>query len=710
MYSIHRLLVFVSVFVLFWLLIVVPPMAAADTVPGQLVEAPAELVHELWNTRQAPHVVVPLNLEQGAVLADVAVTYVEADGKPDTWLLSAFRPSIVAGRVLQLEVDFEKVQTPKVYEIEVQLIGTLAEGGPRIVQSFDLALTLPPARLRAIAPIIVESERWPWPWPGDLVEDRLLLLETSRQTRITGLDVAQLDAARLGDVEVPVRFEVAAPESLAPGARSEATLEADRVFPVGMTTGTIEIRAPQLGESVIVPFEVRTKVYDLVIVVWFLGWGLLGWLLRHKLKDRVARAEILAALGPLRERARAEGQTHHDPEIQTSLGDLLRDLERQVQSARVPDIQTAAETLRKKLEEAELSSASYRAGITRKITGLERTLEARWELPCGVELASTLAAVRVARKQLVAGLAIQEQIRAMEDAFEPTRSTLTMWIQRTREVIDGLDPVPDSLPLPAEARDDLAAAVPAIKEIILSVPEFDPEDSLAGCGMLLSGAHKTHGKLLLLVRKIAAAFEREAGEAARLFAAAHPDGEDAAEISAAGRLTPLDPADPAASLERVIKEVGAFASMMKGHITNPLAQDELQQGRCTHAMKMQLASEGVMNDSVPLSFVAGEAATPESSVAAEAPELPPPGGTELLVMRPAPVEVVLADAMQELKVLQWTRGIASAGLLALITWVVYRASWTGTFDDFTGIAVFAFFSDFTLDAVFEAAAKLKKLQ
>ena len=37
-----------------------------------------------------------------------------------------------------------------------------------------------------------------------------------------------------------------------------------------------------------------------------------------------------------------------------------------------------------------------------------------------------------------------------------------------------------------------------------------------------------------------------------------------------------------------------------------------------------------------------------------------------------------------------------------------RASWTGTFDDFTGLAVLAFFSDFTLDAVFEAAARLRK--
>jgi hypothetical protein len=654
-------------------------------------------------------VVVPLTLAQGAVVTDVAVTYVEAGGKPDAWLLGAFHPSIVAGR-LQLEVDFEKVQAPRVYEIKVQLGGAATEGGARVVQSFDLALTLPPARLRAIAPIIIESERWPWPWPGDVVKERLLLLlETSRQTRITGLDVAQLDAARLGEVEVPVRFQVEAPESLAPGARSEATLEADRVFPVGTTTGTIEISAPQLGESLHVPFEVRTKVYDLVIVVWFLGWGLLGWLLRHKLKDRVARAEILAVLGPLRERTRAEKQTHHDPEIQTSLGDLLRDLERRVQSAHVPDIQEAADTLRERLAEAELSSASHRAEITRKVIELERILEARWELPSGVELDSTRAALRAVRKQLVAGLAIQDQMKAMEDAFELARSTLTMWIQRAGETIDGLDPVPDGLSLPAEVRDDLAAAVPAIQSIILSVPEFDPNDPLAGAGVLLSAAHRTHSKLLSLVRKLAVAFEREAGEAARLFAETHPDGDEAAEISKAARLTPLDTADPAASLERILTEVGAFTDRMKWRITDPVAQDKLMQGLSSEAMKMQLASEGAMRDSAPSSSVNGETAAPELPVPAEAPELPPPGGTELLVMRPAPVEVLLADAMQELKVLQWTRGIASAGLLALVTWVVYRASWTGTFDDFTGIAVFAFFSDFTLDAVFEAAAKLKKI-
>jgi hypothetical protein len=706
MHSFHRLLVFLIVFVFSGSLIVVPRLAAADTVAGQLVETPTELVHDLWNTRQAPHVVVPLVVKQGAALTGARVTYVEAGGKPEASLLGAFRPGL-AGDSLQLEVDFALVQTPRVYEVTVRLEGTATAEGPTVVQSFDLALTLPPARLRAVPPISIESERWPWS-QGQLVEKQLLLVETSRQTQITGLDVAQLDAARLGDVEVPVSFEVTAPETLAPGARSTATLKADRVFPVGTTTGTIEISAPQLGESMSVPFEVRTKVYDLVIIVWFLGWGLLGWLLRHQLKNAVARAEILAALGPLRERAREESQTHSDPEVGRLLAELSRRLDRQVRWARVPDIQKAADALRAKLAEAESSSAENRARLGQEVTELERILEAGWELPGGVALQPALAALQAAREQLVEGnaLAAQEQMKAVEGALEPARSALMAWSERAAHALEHLDPTKDDLLLPERIRSDAPAAVEDVKRAIESMPQFDPKQPFAAIDVLLRAAHDAHRELLRLVQKFAAAFEHEAGEAARLFAAKNP-GSDADKIKAAAEPPALDMADAAVTLENLVDKWRTFTKLIEPHITNSHAQAELEKGRCIKAMKMQLATEGVISDAMPFTFWA-EAPAPEPRVPPPASELPLPERPALPDMRPEPVEAVFSDTVPALRVLQVTRGIATAGLLALITWVIYRASWIGTFDDFTGLAVLAFFSDFTLDAVFEAAARLKK--
>jgi hypothetical protein len=716
MHSFHRLLVFLLVFLASGPLIIAPRLAAAETVAGQLVETPTKLVHDLWNTRQAPHVVVPLVVKEGAALTGVKVTYVEAGGKPEASLLGAFRPRIV-GDSLHLVVDFELVREPRVYEVTVRLEGTATATGSLVVQSFDLTLTLPPARLRAIPAITIASERWPWS-QGELVKKQLVLSETSRQTRITGLDVAQLDAARLGEVEVPVRFEVTAPETLEPGARDVVTLEADGVFPVGTTSGAIEISAPQLGESMIVPFEVRTKVYDLVIIGWFLGWGLAGWLLRHQLKNAVARAEILAALGPLRERAREESRTHPDPEVGRLLGESIRRLDRQVRWAHVPDIQKAADALRAKLEEAESSNAENRARLGQEVTELERTLEAGWKLPGRISLKPALEALRVAREQLVNGNAhaAQEQMQAVEDALEPARSELTAWSERAGHTIEHLDPAKEDLMLPARIRVDVPAAVEEVRRAIDSIPKFDPKQPFAGVDVLLRATHDAHRELLRLAQKCAAAFEHEAGEAARLFAEKKPGSDaetikvTAETIKAAARPPALDSADAAVLLENLVEAWRAFTKSIAPHITDSLAQAEYGQGRWGKAMKMQLGTKSGVGDAIPNAFLAGEAPEPEPEphVPPPASELELPERVALPDMRPEPVDVLVADAMPALRALQVTRGIATAGLLALITWVVYRTSWTGTFDDFTGLAVLAFFSDFTLDTVFEAAAKLRK--
>ena len=65
-------------------------------------------------------------------------------------------------------------------------------------------------------------------------------------------------------------------------------------------------------------------------------------------------------------------------------------------------------------------------------------------------------------------------------------------------------------------------------------------------------------------------------------------------------------------------------------------------------------------------------------------------------------------AQQRLRTLQYLRGFLSAGILSVAAWVAYRGSWWGTVNDLAGLAVVAFFTDFTIDAVVNAVTALKK--
>lgn len=54
------------------------------------------------------------------------------------------------------------------------------------------------------------------------------------------------------------------------------------------------------------------------------------------------------------------------------------------------------------------------------------------------------------------------------------------------------------------------------------------------------------------------------------------------------------------------------------------------------------------------------------------------------------------------------RGVVSAFALSLVTWAVYRGSWSGSDGDMVGLAVVAFFTDFTVDALIQAVTAVKK--
>src|SRR6185503_18524232 len=91
------------------------------------------------------------------------------------------------------------------------------------------------------------------------------------------------------------------PASLPAGGTQAVKLEGN-LFPIGAARGQIVIEADELEKPILVPFEIRTRVYEWIIPLVFLLFGLLGWYVRHRLRDQEVRAELRAQLAPLRKR------------------------------------------------------------------------------------------------------------------------------------------------------------------------------------------------------------------------------------------------------------------------------------------------------------------------------------------------------------------------------------------------------------------------
>jgi hypothetical protein len=88
-----------------------------------------------------------------------------------------------------------------------------------------------------------------------------------------------------------------------------------------------------------------------------------------------------------------------------------------------------------------------------------------------------------------------------------------------------------------------------------------------------------------------------------------------------------------------------------------------------------------------------------------APEVPI--GGVVVAMHARAVDPI-ALARHRLQGIRLARGAVAALAMSLGTWAVYRGSWVGTTGDLVGVAVLAFFTDFTLDAVVGAVSALKR--
>ena len=170
--------------------------------------------------------------------------------------------------------------------IEVEY-DSLSEKGDTIIYREHLSLkfiypeaTLEPIPMRKVEIVVCQSDS------KDSISNTLFLKETSGQSRLTGIKLIGkefFDAAGK-PVDVKLEFDTDAKVNLDPYDFSNATFNLYGRLPMGVTTGTAEISAPQLKTPISLEFQIRKRRAYIAMYISIIIGAIIGWFIRYGLK------------------------------------------------------------------------------------------------------------------------------------------------------------------------------------------------------------------------------------------------------------------------------------------------------------------------------------------------------------------------------------------------------------------------------------------
>jgi hypothetical protein len=275
------------------------------------------------------------------------------------------------GPALRLLVPTEPPLAPGTYKLRV----TLRErrlGAQRIAFSIrlDAATLRPPGTIH-----IKHTERWPF---HDGVERHSLpLRETSRRSHLTDISVKQVDPLNAGTDQASGSIGADTPIEVVPGGFQEAALGPRGSFPIGTSTGKVEIDAGELAEPIQVSAEVtHTLSRGYLILILILGVTL-GFLTRTELVGRIQRAQAFAQIQQMLSRLRRARTRHPDPAFVAMTADIEEDLRAALDSGDATKIESAVTDADAALQAALKALKEKADEVAKELTTLAATIATR---------------------------------------------------------------------------------------------------------------------------------------------------------------------------------------------------------------------------------------------------------------------------------------------------------------------------------------------
>jgi hypothetical protein len=738
---------------------VVPLLALALALPGRGEEAkkledpvtlPAGALYEIGPSGDG--VRVPLALHEGLaatdlappLLTDVAFGKVRAGG-----LLRDLRARLDADGAILIDVPLDPPLRRGTYDLKVRVRLKAKKAGIKPEQTLDLQMVQPEAQVRPPATLVVERVLG----FSTCVDGQLVpLQETSGRTRLAGIEIHQVGSlAGAGQAGSPALL-FHRPPPVPPEGSCEVGYRVSGGLPLGTLQGTAEIRGPQLA-PVAFNFEIRSRLTKWWILIAAALGLVAGYLLRTQLQQWVTLGQARLQAVDVLKKIDDERQRRGDGDFRQRANGLRAPLDQAIELAASADALTQAATAGvNDLTQALAQLAERLATAQDEVDRLGRVLETRWRVP--PELAEPLAAappcLAAARHALAdtdAGMARSAVGEARSHLAAALPGRIDAWRVTAFDLLTVLD-APE-LAVPAAMLPGLQASTERVRGLLNGIGDLPPEptlEQLEGALAGVDGARHAARLLLLEMRSwpqatlvevdrtllpaplaVAAAVVALRGRAAELLrvlaaVAEAPEGR-AQELGAA--LANLGDAWRVALLAQLGKvaaeDRAAVGEKLDRHLYAEAARETARLLRAA-ARPRPAKKEGRIQGDV--SFAAAEGAAEPAAAAGvpgfaafwqgilgfgfEPPAAAAPAARPRLDLTPAGLAVTRVHLERELARVKALRFVLTATGVVVLSFVIFGDKFVGTVADFAGIFFWAFGTDVTVDAFWNAAKGYKK--
>jgi hypothetical protein len=357
------------------------------------------------------------------------------------------------------------------------MVDFLYEGGPpETARAQSVTFTLPRAapQLTSLRSVNVWQERSFR--ESERTAGRLQLKEESRKAAVRGLSFTEVRAPVAGQPNETGRLLITPGTStIAPGSDLELKVLPEGDFPLGETSGKIQVHAPNLAAPLMIDYKVTSVRTSLWIAILAILGALMGWLVRkffqlkrERANSRIAASEVLGALIAAR-------KSVPDAAFVKAIQDAETALQAGARNKKPATIDAAVGVARAALTAAQNELAPRRTTLVAALTALRATLKQLWRLPPAV--GQRLDDARVLADSVLA-LANAQDIgqaqKTLDDKGNTVRTALfnaaVAWRVAAAKYLDKIAQHPP--PLPAQGATRLNEAVAAWKK------QFEKADDL----------------------------------------------------------------------------------------------------------------------------------------------------------------------------------------------------------------------------------------
>lgn len=283
------------------------------------------------------------------------------------------------GRSMNITVAGKpETKRPGPYLLTLHVLPKKGGGAPQVI-----TLTLQrPAPQIVVGPTVVLGQTRSFLRIGqENLPGKLQLQEQSGNAPVLKFSVAELRDAQPGMPDSGILLPPEKQLSLEAGGVMQASFLTTGEFPLGKSTGKIELRATELAAPLTIPYEVRAREHLAWIVVLAALGAAIGWFVRYWLKNRQAlasaRAAALAQMETMTETLGEVADQKFQDQVRKSI-DRLRKVAEGTKPTDIGNQVTAAVT---ELASAQAALEQAQLDLRQTLEPLHRVLHQKWELP-----------------------------------------------------------------------------------------------------------------------------------------------------------------------------------------------------------------------------------------------------------------------------------------------------------------------------------------